>query len=576
MENRVVSEAEAMQAAFAHYQAGRLAEAGVLFDRVLEANPARVGALLMRGLIHTEADPPDPAAAEALFHRCLAVSPGNFLALNHLGQLHQGRDENLTAVGLFERSVAGNPAFAPAWNNLGVSLHRLGRRGAALDAFDRALAADANLVMVHGNRGHVLADLGRWDESIAAFRQALAGQPETAELWRSLATACHRKGAEAEAEEACRQALALDPGDIESHVELASILERAGRVDEARASFAEAARLTGVVVAPCTGGPPQARVLIVYAQGGGNVPTKYLFDRQRFETISVHLPPPGHGAGLDEVLAGLPPYDIVFSAVGEGGGDDPFVRQAAELVAKVKVPVLNRPDLIPATTRDRLPAMLAGIPRLVVPAVRRLVRGDLERLAAGLPPGGDRPVLIRPVGSHGGHDLARLDGAADLARYLEATPQPEFYVSEFFDYRSRDGRYRKYRFLFVEGVPYSYHLAIHDHWLIHYFRADMAHEAWMKREEEAFLANYPAVFSGPLAAAVQAAGRRLGLDYGGMDCALTTDGRVLVFEANACMLLHLQDSPEEFPYKHRYVPRIVDAVSTMVLGRLAGRGVARG
>jgi hypothetical protein len=64
--------------------------------------------------------------------------------------------------------------------------------------------------------------------------------------------------------------------------------------------------------------------------------------------------------------------------------------------------------------------------------------------------------------------------------------------------------------------------------------------------------------------------RRLDLDYGGMDCALTSDGRVLVFEANATMLIHLNESRDEFPYKHRYVPRIFEAVSRMVARRLGG------
>ena len=88
----------------------------------------------------------------------------------------------------------------------------------------------------------------------------------------------------------------------------------------------------------------------------------------------------------------------------------------------------------------------------------------------------------------------------------------------------------------------------------------MDEQAWMKLEEEAFLADYRSVFRSPSAEALREAAHRLDLDYGGMDCALTRDGQVLVFEANACMLLHLYDSPEEFPYKHRYVPRIIDAM----------------
>ena len=52
-----------------------------------------------------------------------------------------------------------------------------------------------------------------------------------------------------------------------------------------------------------------------------------------------------------------------------------------------------------------------------------------------------------------------------------------------------------------------------------------------------------------------------------MDCSILPDGRVLFFEANACMLLHLDDAKAEFPYKHVAVPKIRDAITQMVLDR---------
>jgi tetratricopeptide (TPR) repeat protein len=70
-------------------------------------------------------------------------------------------------------------------------------------------------------------------------------------------------------------------------------------------------------------------------------------------------------------------------------------------------------------------------------------------------------------------------------------------------------------------------------------------------------------------------GRRLDLDYAGMDCTILPDGRVLVFEANAAMLVHLRESREAFAYKHRHVPRIIAAVGDMVLRRIAEHRLSR-
>jgi hypothetical protein len=192
--------------------------------------------------------------------------------------------------------------------------------------------------------------------------------------------------------------------------------------------------------------------------------------------------------------------------------------------------------------------LLKDIPSLVVPRIRRIARADMAAFATANE-GLARPLLVRPTGSHGGDDLERLDNRAELAAYAQRVPADEYYVSDFWDYRGTDGLFRKYRLIFVDCQVFPYHLAITRHWLAHYWRAEMADA--MKREEEAFLADFRQAFRGPAADAVREAARRLELDYAGMDCTILPDGRVLVFEANAAMLMHLRESRAAFAYKTR-------------------------
>jgi hypothetical protein len=42
----------------------------------------------------------------------------------------------------------------------------------------------------------------------------------------------------------------------------------------------------------------------------------------------------------------------------------------------------------------------------------------------------------------------------------------------------------------------------------------------------------------------------------------------VLFEANANMLVHLDDPPDRFPYKHRHVPRIFEAMTDLVRRRI--------
>ena len=54
--------------------------------------------------------------------------------------------------------------------------------------------------------------------------------------------------------------------------------------------------------------------------------------------------------------------------------------------------------------------------------------------------------------------------------------------------------------------------------------------------------------------------------------AFSPNGEVLLFEANACMLVHLDDTETDFPYKHQAVPRIRDAVTRMVRNKISQAG----
>jgi hypothetical protein len=95
----------------------------------------------------------------------------------------------------------------------------------------------------------------------------------------------------------------------------------------------------------------------------------------------------------------------------------------------------------------------------------------------------------------------------------------------------------------------------------------MAEFEWMRAEEAAFLDAPESTFGPQAMATLDAIRRRIGLDYFGIDCALDPDGRVLVFEVNASMLIHLHN--EGFDYKTPHVMRIKAAFEEMLARRVA-------
>ena len=253
--------------------------------------------------------------------------------------------------------------------------------------------------------------------------------------------------------------------------------------------------------------------------------------------------------------------DVVFSTLGDVDHDGGQFAAAEKLLADLAKPVLNPPSAVARTGRDQALDLFAGIENMIAPAVRRMTPEGLRALPL------DRPMLARPAGDHGGDNLTLLRVDADKAAFLARVHSEALLTSPFHDYRSPDGYWRKYRLIFVDRQVFPYHLAIGDEWLAHYWRAEMGRSDWKRAEEEAFLADWRGVFGDRAAAAAETAARRLDLDYGGMDCALTPSGELLLFEANACILLHLDEPKARFGYKHRYVPPIRDAFTRMALER---------
>jgi hypothetical protein len=140
---------------------------------------------------------------------------------------------------------------------------------------------------------------------------------------------------------------------------------------------------------------------------------------------------------------------------------------------------------------------------------------------------------------------------------------------EYLDARGQDGNARKYRVMMIDGRIYPMHLAISAKWKVHYFTSDMADRLDHRLEEAAFLGDMPAVLGGKAIAAIEGIRDALGLDYAGIDFGLGANGDLLLFEANATMVIAPPDADERWAYRHAAITTIVEAVAAMILRKSA-------
>ncbi len=365
------------------------------------------------------------------------------------------------------------------------------------------------------------------------------------------------------------------PRDANTLMDLSTVLQLTGNRELGLATQAQALKLQQHYRLATASKPATIRLLAIVAGGDlmANTPVEFLVEggdvALELLYVDTDLPLP----------AQLPEHDLIFVAIGESDHNRPLLKQLEERAKEWTCPVINAPGRIAQLTRNGACALLHDAPGIAMPLAVRLARTLLEQVAAGqmalssLLPGGAFPIIARPVGSHAGHDLDKIEDAARLAAYLAAVPADavgEFYISRFIDYRSVDGLFRKYRIMLIDGRPYVCHMAISEHWMIHYLNAGMLESAAKRAEEARFMATFDMGFALRHARAFQSVSEILQLDYVGLDCAESREGELLIFEADSDMIVHNMDPVDMFPYKVPAMRKIFDAFHTMLANR-AGR-----
>jgi len=321
---------------------------------------------------------------------------------------------------------------------------------------------------------------------------------------------------------------------------------------------------------PCVTSSPRLRVLALASvmDIGGNTPLEFLLQDSDIELATFYAVP-----GMPLPVP-MPDHDIAIVVAPDGDAARPSMEVIEALATAWPRPILNVPAAIGVLDRDRLYHRLQGIAGLEIPQTARATRRQLEPLIQGMLAleavlkDGAFPLIIRPIGSHAGFGLAKVDDHVALAGYLAGRGEEEFFISRFVNYASADGMFRKYRIVMVDGKAYACHMAIADEWKVWYLNADMAVSVSHRLEEAKFMQEFDQQFGLRHAAALAEMNARIGLDYVAIDCAETVDGKLLVFEADNTAIVHDMDPPNVYPYKSPQMKKIFKAVQAMLYHRV--------
>lgn len=214
---------------------GMLEDAVKAFQRVLEAEPAHVGALHSLGLLAQRFEKAE--AAETLLKRARQLAPNHGPLLNDLGQLMESKGRKTRAAAYYRAAQRGNPQSGDAYFNLGNILFDQQKFSAALHNYQQALAAVGERADVLYNIGLVHQQLDRREEARNAYRRALAVNPDMVEALVNLAAFAIAEGDDAGAKPLLQKAISIDPTHQLAMRQYAAVAKRAGDNLEAANTF---------------------------------------------------------------------------------------------------------------------------------------------------------------------------------------------------------------------------------------------------------------------------------------------------------------------------------------------------
>jgi Flp pilus assembly protein TadD len=538
------------------------------------------------------------AEAEQLWHQAIALGPPNASVHFNLGVTLAASGRVLEALEQYQHAARLDPGNAAAFANLALLQEKWGDPEAAERHHRMAAALAPDNPTIRFNLANWLAASNRPEalqEAQAAYLDLLKAEPQHLGAWNNLGTLLFETGYVSAAETAYTAATTYHPDDLAARINLGQVLLHKNALEAARKQFTAALhlqpdqaeahqglascfsregdeeraawhRMQGFGRKPITTLPYRGQghpipLLILATAQEGNVPWRFLMDRNRFHSTILAM------EHVDPNLP-LPPHALIFNAIGDADRCVEGLQRAQQFAARSKAPLINPPHRVLRTGRQDHAQRLAGIAGLTVPRIMTLTSSGAAEIARELERSGFRfPLLLRTPGFHGGHFFVRVESREFLEQALNELPGKQVLAIEWLDARGPDGLYRKFRMMRIGGQLLPIHLALSTQWKVHYFSSDMAKDVAYRAEEAAFLDDPAGFLGAPAMATLTALGEAIDLDYFGMDFCLAANGNILLFEANATMVLQPPTNEPLWDYRRAATERALQATRRLFIER---------
>jgi tetratricopeptide (TPR) repeat protein len=218
------------------FTTGRVRRGGL--ERRILAVTASVALIALAWCAHVEAS--YWRNGESLWGRALAVTSGNFMAHDGLGDYLANRGRLDEAIDQFQKALNIAPGYPEIETNLILALTKKGRTDEAITHLQAVLKEHPNDAQTHYSLGNALRKKGDSQGAIAAYEKALSIQARYPAAHYYLGIALDQNGQIDEAIAHYQEAVKEQPNYPQAYCLLGNDLLQKARVDDAIAAYKQA------------------------------------------------------------------------------------------------------------------------------------------------------------------------------------------------------------------------------------------------------------------------------------------------------------------------------------------------
>jgi tetratricopeptide (TPR) repeat protein len=225
-----------------HHIAGRLSQAEIVYNEILQAEPNNPDALHLLGVINHQAGNIDLAID--LISKALKAHSNFPEALNNLGNAYIDLDRFQDAIDSYKIALDIKPNYKMAQNNLckaffelGNSLIKQGEHETATEKYQEALAIKPDYAIASYNLGVAFSVLGMLKKAERSYIESLSSDPNHAESYSNLGNVLFKFKRYDEAVGNYLKAISIKPDYAEAHYNLGGAYREIGMLNEAKASY---------------------------------------------------------------------------------------------------------------------------------------------------------------------------------------------------------------------------------------------------------------------------------------------------------------------------------------------------